>query len=338
MRRSVALALLLVFALGFVSPAPIDPIGQVDGWADLWRPCTTTVRTIGDLGYNLAYDFSPYVQGSFHRGFAVLLPILQRVVDEPGFGDNVAGMHAMVQSQFSAALNGGQVVPYGYGAQSIWQRVEAAEAEGWRRSSVGQPIELWRVRLMDFLANAPKRSQWRQFGSYLFQPEPTCDWNTLNEPLPTDRLVIIPFSLVGASATATPTSPPAATVTSSPIVPPTATRNPTPLGLSCTPRPPVSVAAVPNGDGRLRVTLTTSTNPASLPNLLQALQVGALDNAVVELGGQVGVSGTVALPTTTSATLYVRRVNAGGAAHASLTIVDSCGAWPTFVGGGGGAF
>src|SRR5262249_22713093 len=64
--------------------------------------------------------------------------------------------------------------------------------------------------------------------------------------------------------------------------------------VACTPRPIVGVAAVPNGDGRLRVTLTANTNAGAAPNLLQSVQFPRLDNAVVEIASQVVV--TVAYP------------------------------------------
>jgi hypothetical protein len=58
--------------------------------------------------------------------------------------------------------------------------------------------------------------------------------------------------------------------------------------------------------------------------------------------GQIGLgSTTVTLPPETlSLTFYVRRGGSGAAAasHVNLTVVDGCGAWPTFVGGGAGAF
>jgi hypothetical protein len=82
--------------------------------------------------------------------------------------------------------------------------------------------------------------------------------------------------------------------------------------------------------------------PAGNARLLQ-LQIGALTNAVVDLDalGQMGVGSgaTIALPPETlSLSLYVRRVTPGHASHANLTVVDGCGAWPTFVGGGPSAF
>ena len=47
----------------------------------------------------------------------------------------------------------------------------------------------------------------------------------------------------------------------------------------------------------------------------------------------------VTLPTgTQTLTLYVGRQTAGQATNLNITAVDGCGEWPTFVGGGAGAF
>jgi hypothetical protein len=150
---------------------------------------------------------------------------------------------------------------------------------------------------------------------------------------------------VGAAtptSTATRTPTPTATRTSTPTATPppaTPTRTPTALAITCAPRPGVGVAAVPNGDGRLRVTLSTSANAGSAPNLLQTLQFTRLDNAVVEIGSQVGVAGTFnVLPAATNLTLFVRRAAPGAASMVEFTVLDGCGPWPTFVGGGPSAF
>jgi hypothetical protein len=43
-------------------------------------------------------------------------------------------------------------------------------------------------------------------------------------------------------------------------------------------------------------------------------------------------------PGTQQATFYVLRQTAGQATTVPLTVIDGCGAWPTFVGGGPTAF
>jgi hypothetical protein len=131
--------------------------------------------------------------------------------------------------------------------------------------------------------------------------------------------------------TATPT-PPTATPT-----PPTATPTPTPTlpPVACNPRPAVLVNTTPSS-GSLQVGIT-ATGPN---NRLLALQVSKTTNALVDVAGQSGRSGafTVSLPgSSASATFTIRRASAG-AATVSLTVVDRCGTWSTFVGGGPAAF
>jgi hypothetical protein len=137
-----------------------------------------------------------------------------------------------------------------------------------------------------------------------------------------------PTSVV--SPTPTLTSPPPATAT------PTATATPPAV---CSPRPAVSVSAVPGQPGRLQVTITSS---AVANAYLFSLQFGAATNALVDVPGQPpGQPGnfTVPLPPGTRQTQFsVRRATSGQAATVPLTVTDSCGSWPTLVGGGPSAF
>ena len=68
----------------------------------------------------------------------------------------------------------------------------------------------------------------------------------------------------------------------------------------------------------------------------------AVSNATVDVvGGPSGLTGgaSLALPDgTTSVQLTVRRVNDSLSVMAPLSVVDGCGSWNTFVGGGVGAF
>jgi len=66
-------------------------------------------------------------------------------------------------------------------------------------------------------------------------------------------------------------------------------------------------------------------------------------NALVDvpLAGVTNAAGsqTVNLPLETlTATFTVRRQTPGQPTHVNLTVVDGCGTWPTFVGGGATAF
>jgi hypothetical protein len=96
---------------------------------------------------------------------------------------------------------------------------------------------------------------------------------------------------------------------------------------------------MPNGDGRLRVTISAQTNAGTPTNALSQIQVGPSTNALVmDLDGQTVPSTESLPPGTQQVTLYLERLSAGQATTATVTITDRCGAWPTFVGGGPGAF
>jgi hypothetical protein len=110
----------------------------------------------------------------------------------------------------------------------------------------------------------------------------------------------------------------------------------------CAPRPPVGVATVPSGPDRLQVTITASASPALPDNRLQTLRFSAATNALVDVpGGPPGAAGgfTVALPATTQQVQFiVRQRTPGESLMVPLVVVDLCGDWPTFVGGGPSAF
>lgn len=94
------------------------------------------------------------------------------------------------------------------------------------------------------------------------------------------------------------------------------------------------------GDGLLDVTLISGAGS------LHTVQVGTperpFSNAAVLASGSatpLANGATLALPSgTTSVTLRVRRLTPGQAVMVPLVVTDECGAWPTFVGGGPGAF
>jgi hypothetical protein len=75
------------------------------------------------------------------------------------------------------------------------------------------------------------------------------------------------------------------------------------------------------------------------PNALQQLKFGALQNAKVTYNGQqVNSNQTVTLPANaTAADFTVERVTAGQPTTVPVTVVDGCGDWKTFVGGGASA-
>jgi hypothetical protein len=147
-----------------------------------------------------------------------------------------------------------------------------------------------------------------------------------------------PMPTPTATRTLTPTLTPGATPT--PTRTPTATATPQ---LNCTQRPRVSVTVQPSG-GTLQVGIAAGTENGNGGNRLQALQFTRLTNATVEVAGPPATTVTTAPTTVTltggpaSTTLTVIRTTAGQASTAELVVTDGCGAWPTFVGGGPGAF
>lgn len=124
------------------------------------------------------------------------------------------------------------------------------------------------------------------------------------------------------------------------ISPPT-TPSPTTVPVPCTPRPNVALAVVPVGTGRLQATVAAQANPSTPGNALQSVQFTSANGALIQdLGGNpIAAFSTVTPPAGTSSySFYVRQLTPGAAATVSLTVVDGCGGWPTFVGGGPGAF
>jgi hypothetical protein len=106
----------------------------------------------------------------------------------------------------------------------------------------------------------------------------------------------------------------------------------------CTPRPGV-VASKSAGGGKLQVHVQTTPLNNNQANPLQQLQFGAFQNAKVMLNGQPISGGqTVGMPANaTSADFTVERVTAGQPTTVPFTVVDGCGQWKTFVGGGSAA-
>jgi hypothetical protein len=106
---------------------------------------------------------------------------------------------------------------------------------------------------------------------------------------------------------------------------------------SCTPRPPVRVESSRGGTGELRVAIDATGSE----NSLRTLRVTRTANAEVDVAGQVGRTGAFEVtlpPDATHTDLVVRRQQAGQGTTVQVVVVDRCGEWPTFVGGGPGAF
>jgi uncharacterized protein (DUF1501 family) len=101
----------------------------------------------------------------------------------------------------------------------------------------------------------------------------------------------------------------------------------------CDPRAPIRVQASPTGDGRLSVTVA-----AGAGNLTE-IRFGTAQNAIVDVpGGQSGPGGFSLRPSGTAQASFFLRRQAAGASTVPIVVVDDCGEWPTFVGGGAGAF
>ena len=100
----------------------------------------------------------------------------------------------------------------------------------------------------------------------------------------------------------------------------------------------------PVGGGRLEATIRSESVPSAPSNSLRTLQVTRIENASVQVNGAGLTAGpTIALPaSTTSLTLLVDRrapaQNPNAASTVAFVVTDACGSWPSFVGGGPGAF
>jgi hypothetical protein len=105
--------------------------------------------------------------------------------------------------------------------------------------------------------------------------------------------------------------------------------------VACTPRPRVTQTVVAGG-GALQVHVESTPLNTTTNNPLREIRFGAFQNATVTMNGQAVSTGqAVSLaPSTVSADLVVRRAAAGQSTTVPFTVVDGCGEWSTFVGGG----
>jgi hypothetical protein len=87
---------------------------------------------------------------------------------------------------------------------------------------------------------------------------------------------------------------------------------------------------------RLDVQVEAASTPGYSPTTLRALRFGTFQNARVAFNGQPVTSGqTVSLsPNSTVTGFSVTRAVPGQPTTVPFTVVDGCGEWPTFVGGG----
>jgi parallel beta-helix repeat protein len=121
---------------------------------------------------------------------------------------------------------------------------------------------------------------------------------------------------------------------------PTPTPSPTPRP-SCTPRPSVTITSQRGTAGTLVVTVRVTRSAAAPNNTVSQLQFKLAQNAIVEISGQAHPGGnfTETIPAgAVEMTFTVQRQAVGQATTVPFAVVDDCGAWQTFVGGGPGAF
>jgi hypothetical protein len=111
----------------------------------------------------------------------------------------------------------------------------------------------------------------------------------------------------------------------------------------CAPRPNVRVTTARGQQaGQLQVTVAANDLPPVSGNTVQVVAFDRLDNGAVTIpNGPAGASQpfsyTLPSPTTTF-TFTVNRDASNAYTTVRLRIIDACGAWPTFVGGGSTSF
>ncbi len=105
----------------------------------------------------------------------------------------------------------------------------------------------------------------------------------------------------------------------------------------CVPRPPVSIRTARSTGDRLDVAVV-ATAPAGTPdNRLQSIRIVATDNAVVVTpSGERTAPFTIATFDQPLAFSFTARRVSAGPFLVRFVVVDTCGEWPTFVGGGSG--
>lgn len=116
-----------------------------------------------------------------------------------------------------------------------------------------------------------------------------------------------------------------------------------PAPAACAPRPRVAISPAAGG-GALQVVITAGTAPGTTVNGIREIRVGqAVRNGLVDVQGvpgatNLGAGGRAVLPTPAQqVVLRVHRAVPGQSTTVPLIVVDSCGEWSTFVGGGLGA-
>lgn len=124
--------------------------------------------------------------------------------------------------------------------------------------------------------------------------------------------------------------------TKTPTPSPTATRIPTATPLPCSPRPSVQVTTSAQS-GSLQVRVASGSNVVNL----RRIEFRNGTNALIDAGPRTGSTGnfTWQLPSGTRDTTFtIRRAASGQGTTVPFVVVDDCGEWSTFAGGGVNAF
>jgi hypothetical protein len=129
------------------------------------------------------------------------------------------------------------------------------------------------------------------------------------------------------------------TSTSTATATPTRTPTPTPtqVAVACEPRPPVKVALTRIGNGWLQTTFTVS----GVNNAIDYVRITETRGGSVTYSGATRTGEQILEPSTPqqkTLTFEVRRLTTGQPTTIKVTVVDGCGKWDTFVGGGPDAF
>lgn len=104
--------------------------------------------------------------------------------------------------------------------------------------------------------------------------------------------------------------------------------------VNCSPRPPVRLTSSSAGSGRLQVSVQAGGGS------IRQIRFGPIQNAAVDIGAEANRTGTFTyqLPSAAPQIGFSVRRLAGGAATVPVVVVDDCGEWRSFVGGGAAAF
>jgi hypothetical protein len=110
-------------------------------------------------------------------------------------------------------------------------------------------------------------------------------------------------------------------------------------GPACDPRPNPRLQTVRDASNALQVTITAATASGGQVAILREIRIGPLQNAAVDIGPYVARTSPLAYTVpggSAQLTLRVTRVVASQPSQIVLVLVDDCGEWRTFVGGGTG--